>query len=99
MSVPVKYAPPKPPQVVVWFPSPGMTPTTAIVTRTGRDAIDVAVVVPDSRSVLPKDGVKYVGDPRIITNGYDPEVGLWDYTQESKQLRELVQEFLTPSEK
>lgn len=94
-----KYVPPRPPQVVLWFPSPGMVATSAIVTRMGRDAIDVAVIVPDSRSVLPKDGVKYIGDPRIKTNGYDPEVGLWDYTDESKQLMELVSEFLIPSEK
>jgi len=76
-----------------------METTNAIVTKVGRDAINLAVIPPESRSILVKEGVKYVGDPRIKIKGWDPESGLWDYTPDHKQFMELVSEFMTPVEK
>lgn len=95
---PNAYKPPHPPAMVVWFPSPGMETFNAVVTMVGRDAINVAVVPPESRALLVKEGVKYVNDPRVKTKGWDPEVGLWDYTLEHKQFVELLNAFMTPGD-
>lgn len=97
MADPFKYIPPRPPAMVVWFPSPGMELTNAVVTRIGKDAINVAVIPPESRSLLVKEGVKYVNDPRIKIKGWDPEAGLWDYTPEHKEFLELTNALSTPT--
>jgi hypothetical protein len=87
-----KYEMPRPPLGLVhWFSAPGGEPTPAIVTSIGRNAIALAIVPPDSRAVLPKDGVMYVGDPRSRTG--NPESGFWDFTPEHKLTAELMSNF------
>jgi hypothetical protein len=86
---PEKYRAPTPNLgPVLWSHIPGGEQSSAIVTRAGRDAIDVIIFPPESRIGIPKSGVVYVGDPRAATM-VSPESGFWDFTAESKKLAEL----------
>jgi hypothetical protein len=86
---PDKYRAPTPDLgPVLWSHVPGGEQSSAIVTRAGRDAIDVIIFPPESRIGIPKSGVVYVGDPRAATM-VSPESGFWDYTNESKRITKL----------
>ena len=87
---------PKPPTLVVWRNAPGGEPTNAIVTAVGRHAISVMLFPPESRVGVPKDGVRYKGDPWNLTQGVNSDSGIWEYTEETLQLRHLILT-LTPS--
>lgn len=86
---PEKYAMPTPPAVVVWRNCPGGDPANAIVTKLGRSAISVMLFPPDSRVGVPKDGVRFVDDPANKANG-NSDSGVWDYTDETKLISDLV---------
>ena len=80
---------PSPPPVVSWRNAPGCESSYAIVTKVNRHSVNLAVVAPDSRVLVPKDGVRFVDDPWNRTNGISADSGVWDYTFESKQFLAL----------
>lgn len=88
---------PKAPAIVLWRNAPGATPSYAVVTAYGRHAISVAVCVPDSRIVVPKDGVRFVLDPWNQANGINADSGVWDYTDETKVVRILARAITSQS--
>ena len=84
-----KYTMPRPlGPIVEWRHAAGEPPQYAIVTKLGKSAISVALVVPDSRAVLPQDGVRHISDPSVasqITDG-----GVWDYTDHDRLLMRVL---------
>lgn len=88
---PAKYVMPTPPSVVVWRSSAGDDPCNAVVTRPGKTGISVMLFPPESRACVPKDGVRYIGDPQNKIHT-DSSSGVWDYTNEHKALMNLLAE-------
>ena len=76
---------PQPPATVLWRNAPGGETAYAIVTKYNKHSVNLAVFAPDSRVVIPKDGVRFVDDPWNKTNGINADSGVWDYTEEHKQ--------------
>lgn len=83
---------PKPAAVVVWKNAPAAEENFAIVTHVGRHAISLIVFPSESRVGIPKDSVRHVADPRNAALGISGDYGVWDYTEESKQLHKLLAE-------
>ena len=86
---PAKYQMPTPPAVVVWRNAPGGEPNYAVVTKVGRQAVSLMIFPTDSRVGVPKDGVRFVGDPDNRHLALS-DAGVWDYTDESKLLQKLA---------
>ena len=87
---PAVFVMPKPPAVVVWRNAPGGETSFAIVTKYGRNAISVMIFPPESRVGVPKDGVRFTDDPWNKTQGINADSGIWEYTEETAQLRALM---------
>ncbi len=84
------YVMPRPPAVVVWRAAPGGESNYALVTKYGRHAVALMIFPSDSRVGVPKESVRFVGDPWNKTNGISPDTGIWEYTQESLDLQRLL---------
>jgi len=87
------YVMPVPPAMVVWRNAPGGEPNYAAVTRLGKSAISVMIFAPESRVGTPKDGVRHISDPLNANQGLS-DSGVWEFTEESKQLRILQDRFV-----
>lgn len=82
---------PKPPAIVLWRNAPGGDTAYAIVTKYNKHSVSLAIVVPESRVVVPKDGVRFIDDPWNKTNGINADSGVWEYTEEHLLLVSLLQ--------
>ena len=80
---------PAPPAVVLWRNAPGGETAYAVVTKYNRNSVSLAIFVPESRVVVPKDGVRFVGDPWNKTQGINADSGVWDYLDETKQFHAM----------
>jgi hypothetical protein len=87
---PAPFVMPKPPAIVVWRNAPGGETSYAMVTKLGRYAISVMIFPPESRVGVPKDGVRFIDDPWNKTQGINADTGIWEYTEETLQLRKLL---------
>jgi len=90
-----EFVMPKPPAVVVWRNAPGGETSYAMVTKYNRHSVELAIFVPESRVVVPKTGVRFIGDPWNQTNGINADSGVWDFNDETLLLRKLLTR-LTP---
>ena len=80
---------PIPPALVLWRNAPGGESAYGMVTKYNRHSVSLAIFVPESRVVVPKDGVRFVGDPWNKTQGINADSGVWDYLDETKQFHAL----------
>ena len=87
----VEWQMPRPPAVVLWRNAPGGETAYAVVTKYNRNSVNLAIFAPDSRVVVPKDGVRFVNDPWNKVHGINAESGVWDYTEESLLIRKLLE--------
>jgi hypothetical protein len=83
------YRMPEPYTTCLWAPADGLEWSPALVTRVGRNAISLVVFSYDARMGLPKDGVRYFGDPSVFQISPD-EGGIWKYTPDQELLRQLL---------
>jgi hypothetical protein len=83
------YVMPRPPAVVVWRAAPGGESNYAVVTKYGRHAIALMIFPSDSRVGVPKESVRFIGDPWNKINGISPDSGVWEFTDETKRLMAL----------
>lgn len=78
-------------QMIHWWPFgevEGKTPVAAVCTEVGNRTINVSVISPNIRSMVPKDGVRHVGDPDAKRPEF-VEVGAWSHTEETLRLEFL----------
>lgn len=70
---------------VLWFPGgdPGTESSPAIVTCVGAEALAVSLVPKDGMTLVPKDAVRHLTDPKLKTIEVR-EQGGWDYTPSSR---------------
>lgn len=67
-------------------------PYPALVTRRanrGVDTVGLAVMTPDSRLFMLREGVRHCDDPRL-KEAERVESGCWDYTDRDKKLQGLL---------
>lgn len=88
-AVDKKYRMPMPSPVVVWRNAPGGGSCIAVVTNVGSNAISLMLFPPDSRVGIPKDSVRYVGDPDVSRH-VNSDSGVWEETDETKLLKALA---------
>lgn len=93
----ITFVMPRPPAVVVWRNAPGGESLFAVVTKYGRNAVSLMIFPPESRAGIPKDSVRFVDDPWNRINGVSADSGVWEYTEETLQLRALLAAAAKPS--
>lgn len=91
-SAPAKaeYKMPRPPAIVVWRNAPGGDTAYAIVTKYNKSSVSLMIFPPESRSGVPKDGVRFIEDPWNKTQGVNSDSGVWEFTEETTLLRILA---------
>ena len=80
---------PRPPAIVVWRNAPNGDSAFAVVTKYNRNSVNLAIFPPDSRVMVPKEGVRFTDDPWNKTNGINADAGVWDFTDEKKQFHAM----------
>ncbi len=75
---------------VLWFVSPGVSPSPAVVTSVGQNfrTLSLAILHPNHTNIDPRDGVFHVGDKDV--HPADSDSGLWDFTDSQKKLHETL---------
>lgn len=56
------------------------------MTKIGVESLALAVIAPDVKYFVCKEGVRHMDDPRVRR---DPEAGGWDVTEKTKRFLEL----------
>jgi hypothetical protein len=81
------YEMPKPPVgAVLFYPAIGNEPVPALVTQVGKRAVNLLAFPPDTRGGIPRDGVRHIDDPDVRRSTATATLGVWDFTDEHKQL-------------
>lgn len=97
-----EYRMPRPPAIVVWRNAPGGESAYAVITKTNRNSVNLAIFAPESRVVVPKEAVRFIEDPWNQANGINADSGVWEYTAETKTLlglQRLIETIVAESDK
>jgi hypothetical protein len=93
------YVMPKPHDIVTWTFYPGNETQPALVTSVGRSVISLALFPTMVDTIIRKECVRHISDPMVKLSDFNPEYGVWDYTEQGKQLNELLSALLPDHKK